>query len=291
MTFCQFIQVVEAKVKEEVQEDFLVSVYKARKNNGVIRTGLMIEEKGVNVSPTIYLEEYYEQYQRGNSLDYIASDIVRLYSRVRFQKSWKGDCLRRYEEVEEKIVFRLINRNANGEMLKTVPYVPYLDLAIVFYVLLEIDACGTASMLVQNIHLGLWEITKEELYEKAMLRTPELLPYDFRTMESVIEELVEQYEPCKKGEMYVLSNRIRSFGAATILYPGRLKRIAALLGESYYVLPSSIHEVIIVPEREVPGVSVLNEMITEINEVHVDPEEVLADHAYYFDGTSGELLL
>ncbi len=291
MTFCQFIQVIEAKVKEEVQEDFLVSVYKARKNNGVIRTGLMIEEKGVNISPTIYLEEYYEQYQSGNSLDYIASDIVRLYSRVRFQKPWKGECLRTYEEVEDKIVFRLINQNANAELLKTVPYVPYLDLAIVFYVLLEIDACGTASMMVQNIHLGLWGSTKEELYEKAMICTPELLPCDFQTMDSVIEDLAEQYEPRKKGEMYVLSNRIRSFGAAAVLYPGRLKRVAALLGENYYVLPSSVHEVIIVPEREVPGVAMLNEMITEINEIHVDPEEVLANHAYYFDRTCGELSL
>lgn len=291
MTFCQFIQVIEAKVREEVQEGFLVSVYRARKNNGVIRTGLMIEEKGINVSPTIYLEEYYEQYQRGNSLDYIASDIVRLYSRVRFQKSWKGDSLRRYEEVEERIVFRLINQNANEEMLKTVPYVPYLDLAIVFYVLLEIDTCGTASMLVQNIHLSQWRITKEELYRKSMARTPELLPCDFRSMEAVIEELADQPEPGKKGEMYVLSNQIRSFGAAAILYPGRLKRVAALLGENYYVLPSSVHEVIVVPEREVPEVDLLNEMIREINEVHVDPEEVLADHAYYFDRMSGELML
>lgn len=291
MTFCQFIQVIEAKVKEEVQEDFLVSVYKARKNNGVIRTGLMIEEKGINVSPTIYLEEYYEQYQCGNSLDYIASDIVSLYSRIRFQKPWKSEGFRRYEDVEEKIVFRLINRNANEEMLKTVPYVPYLDLAIVFYVLLEMDPCGTASMLIQNIHLSLWGITKEELYGTAMVRTPELLPSDFRSMESVIEELADQPQPPKKGEMYVLSNQIRSFGAAVILYPGRLKRVAALLGESYYILPSSVHEVIIVPEREVPGVSVLNEMITEINEIHVEPEEVLADHAYYYSHASGELML
>ncbi len=124
-----------------------------------------------------------------------------------------------------------------------------------------------------------------------MVRTPELLPSDFRSMESVIEELADQPQPPKKGEMYVLSNQIRSFGAAVILYPGRLKRVAALLGESYYILPSSVHEVIIVPEREVPGVPVLNEMITEINEIHVEPEEVLADHAYYYSHASGELML
>ena len=90
-------------------------------------------------------------------------------------------------------------------------------------------------------------------------------------------------EEDKEDVMYVLSNRLRSYGAAVILYEDRLEEIGEYLGENYYVLPSSVHEMIIIAESAAPGQEELSDLVTEINTTQVDAEEVLSNHAYYYD--------
>ncbi len=289
MTYCQFVDTVEEKVKEEVREELMVSVYTARKNNGVMRTGLMIRDEEINISPAIYLEEYYEKFRDGDSMEEIIGDILRVYDRVKFRESWNYKYPREYEEVRGRIVFRLINRNANREFLKDVPYVPYLDLAIVFYVLVEVNIYGMASMPVENGHMENWRITLKELYDHAKENTPRLLPADFQTVQAALEEMMYKRESEKKDFMYVLSNRIRSFGAATMLYKDQLANIGRLLRENYYVIPSSVHEVLIIAESEVPCKELLDDMIQEINEEYIEQEEILSGHAYYYDCITGKI--
>lgn len=289
MTYCQFVDTVEEKVKEEVREELMVSVYTARKNNGVMRTGLMIRDEEINISPAIYLEEYYEKFRDGDSMEEIIGDILRVYDRVKFRESWNYKYPREYEEVRGRIVFRLINRNANREFLKDVPYVPYLDLAIVFYVLVEVNIYGMASMPVENGHMENWRITLKELYDHAKENTPRLLPADFQTVQAALEEMIYKRESEKKDFMYVLSNRIRSFGAAAMLYKDQLANIGRLLRENYYVIPSSVHEVLIIAESEVPCKELLDDMIQEINEEYIEQEEILSGHAYYYDCITGKI--
>lgn len=283
MTYYQFVQTVESKVKEVVKDNIKVCTHTAEKNNGTIRKGITLTEQGINISPTIYLEEYYRLFQSGNSLDYIISDILRLYHEVRFQKSWNEDKISVYHGIKDKIIYRLINRKANENMLKDVPYIPYLDLAIVFCVLLEITKCGTATMQISNAHLKMWGVSEKELYKAAADNTCRFLPDDFSSMSRVIEELTGLTQEDRDEYMYVLSNHIRSYGAAAILYDGRLESIGAYLKSNYYILPSSIHEVIIVPEKAAPGKEHLSLMVDEINQTQLASEEILSDKAYYYD--------
>ena len=88
MTYFQFVQAVEEKMKEVVNEDVVLSIFTAEKNNGVKRQGITIAQKGINISPTIYLEEYYEKFLNDYPMDRIVKDILRLYHEVRLQKSW-----------------------------------------------------------------------------------------------------------------------------------------------------------------------------------------------------------
>lgn len=291
MTYYQFVQAVETKVKEVVRDKIEVCAHTAEKNNGVTRKGIMLTERGINISPTIYLEEYYRQFQSGNSLDYIAADILRLYHEVRFRKSWDAEKMTDYEKVEDRIIYRLVNRDANEKLLENVPHIPYLDLAIVFCVLLEITRHGTATMAVNGEHVRMWGVSGEDLYKKASENTCRLLPDDFSTMSKVIEELSDTPQEDGEEYMYVLSNRIRSYGSAAILYDRRLEGIGMYLKSNYYVLPSSIHEVIIIPEKAAPGKEPLSQMVGEINRTQVAEEEVLSDHAYYYDREKKRLIL
>lgn len=296
MTYYQFVQAVEGRIKEAVKESVAVRIHTAEKNNGTIRRGLTLTEQDINISPTIYLEEYYRQFQNGGSLDHITSDILRLYNEVRFQKSWGEEKLYDYSQVKEKVIYRLVNYESNEKMLRNVPYIVYLDLAIVFCVLLEVTKYGTATMAIRNDHLELWGVEKEELYRQASENTSRFLPDDFSSMSAVIEELTEESEAHisfedKEEEMYVLSNRIHSYGAAAILYSGRMEGIGMYLKSNYYVLPSSVHEVIVVPEKAAVEKEELSAMVAEINRTQVEAEEVLSDHAYYYDRKKGRLFM
>lgn len=289
MTYYQFIHEVEIKVKKEVGENISVYIHSTVKNNGTRRHGLTFAEKGINIFPTIYLEEYYQRFKDEGSVENIARDILRLYSEVRFKRCFEGGFLKDFRQIREKIVYRLVNREANRELLLEAPYEEYLDLAVVYYVLLEVNDYGTASLMIRNEHLKMWNVTEKEISRQAHRNTRRLLPYEIRTMGVLLEELSILEEDEERGEdegkdiMYVLSNRIRSYGAAALLYEGRLEGIGACLEENYYVLPSSVHEVIIVPESAAPGKKALDLLVREVNEIHVDPEEQLSNHAYYYD--------
>lgn len=291
MTYYQFIEAVETKVKEVVDTEVTVGVHTAEKMNGVTKKGIILSKEGVNVSPTIYLEEYFGQYQHGKSVEQIVHDILNLYREVRCEKSWDVDKIQTFSLIENKIVYRVIHYEKNRELLENVPYVRFLDLAITFCVLLEVTEHGTATMMVRNEHLEMWNVTKEVLYENACRNTEKLLPYSFQTMNAVVEELTGMPVYEEDDVLYVLTNCIRSFGAAAMLYKDRLRRIGEYLRENYYILPSSIHEVIIVPESVAPFRGVLNRMVEEINETQLEEEEILSDHAYYYDCKKGCLML
>lgn len=289
MTYYQFIHEVEVRVREETESNIAVYIHSAVKNNGTKRHGLTIAEKGINIFPTIYLEEYYQQFKNGSSVENIAGNILRLYKEVRFKRCFEGEFLKDFEKIRGRIVYRLVNREANLELLEDAPYEEYLDLAVVYYVLLEVNSYGTASLMIRDGHLKLWDVTKEEVAWEAGRNTRKLLPYEFGCMSALLEELsaIEEGEDKEEDEgkdiMYVLSNRIRSYGAAAILYESQLDGIGAYLEENYYVLPCSVHEVIIVPESASPGREALDFLVREVNETQVDEEERLSSHSYYYD--------
>ena len=291
MTYFQFICAVKDLVKEELKDNTLISIYTAEKNNGVTKNGITISEKGINIAPTIYLEDYYEKYNRGADLEVIVEDILCLYQEIRFQESWEERDILDYHFVKDRIVYRLVNWEKNKRLLKKIPHENYLDLAIVFYVLLDITNHGTAMMLVHDEYLEEWGVTKEELYLKAKENTEKLLPYEFETMGAVMEKYMEEPVYWDEDILYVLSNKIHNFGAAAILYERRLERIGELLEDNFYVLPSSVHEVIIIAEKDLMYEKEgLIRMVTEINHTQVDDEEVLSDNVYYYDRTLGKLV-
>ena len=210
MTYYQFIHEVEVKVKEEVEGNISVYIHSTVKNNGTRRHGLTLAEKGLNIFPTIYLEEYYQQFQNGNSVEDIAGEILKLYGEVRFKCCFEGEFLKDYEKVRGKIVYHLVNREANRELLEALPYEEYLDLAVVYYVMLEVNSYGMASMMIRDEHLRTWNVTMKEIAREARKNTRRLLPYEFTAMSTLLEELstAEKADEESGTElMYVLRDR------------------------------------------------------------------------------------
>lgn len=182
------------------------------------------------------------------------------------------------------VAYRLINYEKNRELLQEIPHLPFLDLAVVFYSLLTDTPVGHATVLIRNSHLELWGKNTSWLYEAAKENTEKLLPKRLVSMEDMIYELSEgKQEPEYAGvPMYVLTNSRKSFGAACLLYDGALGECFRRLEESYYLIPSSVHEVILIPASAVGDSRELCALVQEMNRTQVRSTEVLSDTVYLY---------
>ncbi len=299
MEYQEFLCTLEKELNKRVKEGIKVCTYTATKNNGSKKQGIMFEEQGMMASQAIYLEDAYKRYQQGETLDGLMLELLRFHETARGGKMWDPSQFEEYDFVKEKVIFRLVHSGKNKEVLKEVPCVEILDLSLIFCILVDADECGTAVMQITNSHLQMWGIEKEELIKDAVRNMPVLLPAEFFTMRHAIEEMLDSASGNggniltegleEKGDiMYVLTNPIRCYGASCLAYPYLLEMIGEILGKDFYILPSSVHEVIIMPETIDIGQAELDEMIAEINETQVEPEDVLSSHAYYYCRAKGQ---
>lgn len=306
MKYQEFVCAVETRMNKQMEGGMKASLQKTVKNNGTERMGLVIETPGRNIFPTIYLEEFYERYRKGETMDAVIDSIFKFYQDTKMETATGVFVLEHFEQIHDKIVFKLINTKQNEELLREVPNIPFLDLSIVFYVLLTISGKGTATMLIRQEHLQIWKVKQEDVMQAAGENTIRLLPAELYTMREMVGQLMhpanggkmhnilgkKEEDACKERDfMYVLTNRLKSFGAACMLYPHILEKIGNIVGEDFFVIPSSIHEVLIVPESFSMDQDEMDEMVIEINEDHVAEEEVLGNHTYFYEREEGRLSL
>lgn len=302
MTYQEFVCAIEEKMNQKLEGGVKATQYTAVKNNGKIKKGLLLETPGVNISPTIYLEEFHQRYLDGESIDRIVQEILDFYRTIKCDRSMDANEIEHYDSLQDKIVFKLIHTDKNRELLKGIPHLRLLDLSIVFYVLLDINSQGTATMTVNNEHLRHWDVTAEELFALARRNVKRLLPAELFTMQQAVDEILCSVPGKKKNLlsesvtegtdfMYVLSNPVRSFGAACIAYPEVLDMAGRILGEDYYVLPSSVHEVVLVPASKGMEPDEMDAMVMEINQTQVAEEEILSNHAYLYKREARRLVM
>lgn len=300
MEYQEFVYAMKGKLNEKLGEEVTADIQIIEKNNGSRKETLLLRGKTTQTSPAVYMDEFYARFQMGEPMDRLVEEILRFYERVKTEKKWDRIQFADYMAVRGKIVFKLIHSARNEKLLQKIPHFEILDLSIVFYILLESGKAGTATVLIQNEYLDLWKVSREELYETAVKNAARLLPAEFFAIQDILEEMLEstgndknllrQMLP-KEDMMYVLTNSLRSFGAACMLYPHILEMLGNILNDDYYILPSSVHEVIVVPDsRKIEQIE-LNRMVMEINETQVESEEVLGDHAYFYQRKLGRLLM
>ena len=294
MTYQQFAEYLSNELTLFLEGDVHAEIHSSLKNNGLTRLGVTICDPRINISPTIYLEDFYKQHQDGTNLLDIIQSLIAIYEDVRFDCSWQLEEFYDFNAIQHKIAYKIIHKKDNAQLLQDVPHVPFHDLAVVFYLLMELSPNGLGTVLITNDMADFWEITAAELYETAAKNTPLLLPVEFKPMRLAVYEMLgtsNSYDDYEDNHMYVLTNSLHQFGAASILYNNVLEFIANELRDDYYILPSSIHEVIILPKRYSPSPEELNQMIIDINETQVAVDEVLSNHAYYYSQLHKSLFL
>lgn len=313
MNYSQFILKIREDIQERLGGDVSVETIRVPKNNGVMMQGIAIRRPGEKVVPTIYLERYYADYLEGRDLEDILEDFLELYEEQGGIETPDVEFYRDYEKVKRKLAPKLINREKNQAMLKQMPHRDFLDMAVIFYCLVDSLQAGTAAILIKNEHLKNWGVSVKQLYADALANAERMLPGRIRTMEELLSRMVLEEEisiwewkekeepfpmlegaPKERGEfgqipLFVLTNNRRYLGAACILYGKVLKEFAGKIRENFFILPSSVHEVILLPESKVKNAKNLLCMVAEVNRTQLAPEEVLSDAVYYYDRKSEEI--
>ena len=287
---------VSAAVKKEIGAGYTVDVNKVRKNNGVVLHGLTIRRQGQNVSPAIYLEQFMEAHESGMPFDALIGEIIAIYKRYTPGKSIDMDFFRIFENVKDRICFRLIRKERNEDLLKDVPHTDFLDLAVCFCYAHCWDGIGNGSILLNNSHMEMWNTSEEELYRLAERNTPRIFPWLCRTMREFVEETMGNAAETAENVFLdeapfkVLSNTERTHGAACILYPGVLEKLAQKEQRNLYIIPSSVHETLLIADTGGDDLAdMIKETIVDVNRTQIAPEEVLSDSLYYYDLSEKQL--
>lgn len=332
MSYYEFIIKMQKRVQNALGKDYVVNVIEVPKVNGIILQGLCIKKESSQIAPTIYLEKYYENYKKGQTFQEILNLILMVYHENNILELSDIIHITDYQKCRENVFMKLIHFQKNSELLREMPFIPFLNLAIVFYVKINNESVSNATILIRFSNLKYWSITQEELYKDAKRNTQRLLPCSIQTMEEIIAELMrkehveepdsqdlaekmeqrciqagevditeQMQEIVKKREndildkgearMFILTNVSQMFGATSILYENVLQNCAEILNHDLYILPSSIHEVIIIPDEGHYSKDALLLMVKDVNDSQVKENEWLADSVYYYDKQKKNLYL
>ena len=280
-----FTEIIKSEMEKIYSSKCKVDVLNVVKNNGLHLTGITIRNRESNMSPTIYLDGYFADYKDGRTIENICKEIVQVYEKNKVQKDFSLEQVTDFKNVKDRICFKLVNREKNAELLADAPYVEYQDLAVVFYILVSKDKNGITSITVRNSLMDMWGMDADILYYLAKKNTQRLFRGRVSSMMEVMAEIIGDSADAFKDSafpMYVATNVFKMNGACILLYDGVLKKFAEKIGGDFYILPSSVHEVIFVPANGDMDARYLIQMVREVNATQVAPDEVLSDNVYIY---------
>ena len=197
-----------------------------------------------------------------------------------------------YKQFNKNIVFKLVNKERNTELLEQVPYKEYLDLAVIFYIASLDDSEAMKCKLITNEIFKDWDVDVDNLMEAALDNTPRILGLKIRGILSTIASYLDDVDFDSIAEeedndlpLYVATNKIALNGASVLLYRDLLKAFAARKKSDVYIIPCSIHELIMIPSVECPNVDAceLKNLIYYVNRNELKEDEFLSDNLYFYD--------
>lgn len=291
----EFATVIKDYVEERLGDGYKANINVTLKNNGQKLTGIVISNQTRQVVPNIYLNSFYEDYQNGVAIDDIANKIIDIHMSAHKEFDFAPNDIHLFDKVKSRICLKLINKDANQERLNQVPYKEFNDLAVVFYILVENRNDEIGTVLINNELFNSWNVLIDDLYDTALENTERHFKGIIQPMSSVIAQLISGFEyddfemPSIDSFMYVASNVTKINGASVMLYENLLSRFANHINSDFYILPSSIHECILIPITDEINPEELKEMVSTINISEVPAEDILSNSIYKFDREAGSV--
>lgn len=262
------------------------------KNNSVVKKGLIIRTEASNLSPTIYLDDYFQEYyHKEMELEEVLLHIAKAYENsMPDSLNFDPRFLRK-----ENVIGVLVNKERNQDFLHDVPYVEAsADFAIYFKILLpEVEKGGMLTITVTRYLADNMNCSEDELLKLSLQNTAKLLPAEFVSMEEILFGNLEEADMEELGlpqsNMFALSNNKRLFGSFALFYPETLESIFNKLNSDIIILPSSIHEWIVLPYGDVLEMPLFEQTIQQVNNTELEATEILGDRPILLRRDGGDI--
>ena len=277
-----------AAITKKLEAPYKVETYKAFKNGKEIDT-FTIRQKDTQATPTFYFKNFLEDYRNGSSVADIAEDVLEMYFFAAKNSPINIDECQDFNVQKSNICYKVVNKESFKDQLPLIPHIDFFDLAIILYSVLSINDKNEMSFIVTNDMVKIWDTTPQELFILATKNTPRLFPISITSLNALMFQFdIPQYETISDtienlphDYVYAITNEYSRNGFSGIFYPGVLKCLGKRFG-NFYLLPSSIHEALIIPEGTDMSPQQLMEMVHGVNTEVVSPDEYLSDSVYQY---------
>lgn len=303
MNFDEFKEKVKESIRDvlpEKYQDAAVDMVDTEKINSTY-TALYVRPEGKNFAFVLNMDEYYEDYAAGQkSIEKTIRDMSGIIQSNKLP-SVDMSLFRDYEMAKENLYIRVCGVEQNRDLLERVPHHKVEDMAIIYYLRVFEDEDGSGSAMVTNNMLYHYGISQEQLHQDAMGNSQELFPprlfsiFDViadRLREEMIEEgipemmadkLIQSYREMDQTPLIGLTNEREINGAGVLFYPDMMDKIGRELGSDFIVIPSSVYEVLLMPDNGCTSANELKNVVSKINRTEVAPEDRLTNEAYHYD--------
>ena len=295
----EFYNNVVEGVKAKLGDDFAVNVMEVMKIN-ITLDGLTILHKSENISPTIYLNRYKEHFDAGRPMDDIIDDILSIYESNRHPENISVEQFYDFDKLKDKIIVKVINTEKNEKLLEEVPHLVLngLDLTVILYVSLESHSDTMMGFQVRNNHLKLWDVSFDDILPLAAKNTNRIYNFVVKSMTEVLlsdlfdEDIFDNDDATDCcDQMYILTSaQGKTLGSSQLFLKDKIKEFADRCECDLYILPSSIHELILLRTDFACGsVDELKVTVNEVNETVLSAEDFLSNNVYYYNRQTEEI--
>lgn len=310
MDYDAFKQEIKDVIKEYLPDKYKdsdVTIRSVTKNNDQILDGLTVSSPDTNVAPTIYLNSFYEEYKAGRPMDEILNHIAEIRSANEMEQGFNMSNITDWEKVAPNVAPRVIDSENNKELLSQRPHTLMDGMAVTYCVMLGEQDNGFMSVPITYELMDRWGVDTDKLHDIALDNLPELMPPKLMTMNEVMADMMlpdlilncdgdrEQAEAMlesmmpPEGNMYVISNEAKMNGATVLLNDQFMEKVVEQIGEDFYIIPSSIHECLLISQSAGMSIAEMENMVQDVNATQVAPEDRLSDHVFAYDVETKEI--
>ncbi|MBR3165465.1 MAG: hypothetical protein IKF16_04795 [Lachnospiraceae bacterium] len=291
LSFEEFVDMVKESIKDYLPERFAdadITVEQFQKLN-THYLGLQVKRADQTVVPNINLNARYQEYLEGglNMARAMRTIADQVQAAPDLPTKWLSD----YSQVKSHLFVRVSDAKENEAFLAMAPHKEVDGLAISYHIAFEGLHGVEASTPVSHKMMEMYGVTVDQLHADALENSQRLYPVRFSSLMEVMQKMLgldpdiaaEMMPPMEGPQVMVLTNMQSVYGASALFYPGQLDAIAQQMGSDFFVLPSSVHETLILPDDGSANPDELQFMVQEINRTEVAPEDRLSDFVYHYD--------
>lgn len=246
--------------------------------------GLVVEIGRIN--PVLNLDELFESYQNGKQISDICEDVI---ASLKVELIGGTDFADDYERAKSRLFIRVVGVKENAEYLHDKVHKYELGtIAIVPCVMVSETKNGMATAPVTKSIAKFWGVPDDQIIADAIENAPNVIPCEMKSLNEKIAEIMPGFESDMPCDTYFAG--ADQFGAACIFYPGFLEAAADEMECDFFVLPSSIHEVLFEKDNGRADEDFYFNTVKSINATEVSPADKLCDALFYYDNFAGHLI-